>query len=285
MEEMRDDTSQHLQTNELEEGGILLENFVKAGTPSLNAQTPISPEAVLGNIFIFILAGHETSANAFTIAVTLLACRPEFQRLLQSDIDTILSERHSTNLSYKNDFSALMKSRVGALMKETIRLYSVLPFLPKINKDRPQTLKIGDENCVLPADTLILINLNATHRNPKYYPKVQSQSTTQSPLSDFDPDRWLPDNYKNCTPPEGAYIPFSAGNRSCMGQRFAEVEFCAAITKLFSEYIVKLACKPGENLTDALRNAEEQLSSGMGFEMALKMMKAVPLRLVKRGEK
>lgn len=67
-----------------------------------------------------------------------------------------------------------------------------------------------------------------------------------------------------------------------MGQRFAEVEFCAAITGLFAGWSVELDVKPGGSWEDALGVAERELSSGMGFEMALKMRRAVGLKLVRR---
>lgn len=287
MEEMRDSTVQHLHQHQLSEGGTLIENFVKAGTTELNdtKSASISSDAILGNIFIFILAGHETSANTLTNAITLLACRPEFQKSLQLEIDAILGDRKF--FEFNMDFTRLMKGRVGALMKETVRLYSVLPFLPKINKDQVQTLKVGDQMHVLPANTLILINSSAAHRNPKHWPKNSKTAADGPPypVSDFYPERWLksPETSDTYNPPEGAYIPFGDGFRSCLGQRFAQAEFCAAIVRLFSEYSVVLDNKHGESFETSLRKAEQQLSNGMGFEMGLKMEKPVPLKLVKRA--
>ena len=287
MEEMRDRTAQDLRKHKLEGDNTLLENFVKAGTPDLsNPETTITPAAILGNIFIFILAGHETSANNFTLAVTLLACNPAFQKTLQADIDSQLGTRPPGQWFYREDYTRLMQGRVGALMKETLRLYSVLPFIPKMNKDKEQTLKVGNQFHVLPANTLVLINISATHRNPKYWPKIEKLGGDGPPypLSDFNPERWIqpPGSPNTYNPPEGAYIPFAEGHRSCMGKRFAEVEFCAAIARLFSEYSVELACGPGETFEDALSNAKQLLSRDMGFEMGLKITRPVPLKLLRR---
>ncbi|CCD45419.1 hypothetical protein ACHAQE_002032 [Botrytis cinerea] len=287
MEEMRDSTAEHLQTHDLKEDGTLLEHFVKAGTPGLRSpELSIPEDAILGNIFIFILAGHETSANIFTYAVMLLACRPDFQLSLQTDIDTLVGDRKASQWSYKADFSKLMNGHVGALMKETLRLYTVLPFLPKVNKTKEQTLKSGNQTHILPRDTLVMINTSATHRNPKHWSEIQKTAGDGPPypLSDFHPERWLQSSDSKATynPPEGAYVPFAEGYRSCPGQRFAQAEFCAAIARLFSEFSVELACKPGEDYASTLEKVEQQMSSGTVFEMGLKMKKPVPLKLVKR---
>ncbi|PQE22661.1 cytochrome p450 monooxygenase protein [Rutstroemia sp. NJR-2017a BVV2] len=287
MEEMRDSTAKHLQTHGLKEDGTLLEHFVKAGTPGLNsADLAISEPAVLGNIFCFILAGHETSANIFTYAVMLLACRPKYQLSLQAEVDTLMGGRKPHEWSYKEDFSKLMHGRVGALMKETLRLYSALPFIPKVNKNNEQPLQIGNKTHILPRDTLIMINTSATHRNPKYWSEIQKTAGDGPPypLSDFHPERWLQlsdsKSYHNL--PQGAYVPFSEGYRDCPGQRFAQAEFCAAIARLFSEFSLELVCRPGEDYATTLGRVEQQMSSGTIFEMGLKMKESVPLKMVRR---
>ncbi|KAI9650797.1 hypothetical protein NHQ30_000828 [Ciborinia camelliae] len=282
MEEMRDSTAKNLRTHDLKEEGTLLEHFVKAGTPGLNSPDLSIPEAAItGNIFIFILAGHETSANIFTYAVMLLACRPDYQSSLQAEIDALIRGRKPHEWSYKEDFSKLMHGHVGALMKETLRLYTVLPFLPKINKNNEQPLKIGNQTHILPRDTLVMINTSATHRNPKYWSEIRKTAGDGPPypLSDFHPERWLQRTYN---PPDGAYIPFAEGYRACPGQRFAQAEFCAATARLFSEFSIELACKSGEDYARTLEKVEQQMSSGTVFEMGLKMKESVPLKIVRR---
>ncbi|KAF2183918.1 cytochrome P450 [Zopfia rhizophila CBS 207.26] len=291
MVEMRDETASRLRSSKPSDGGSLLENFVMAGTPDLqNDNLIISPAAVLGNMFIFILAGHETSANTMALAITLLACNPTFQKTLQSDIDSIVGSRPPSEWSYLTDYPKLQNGCVGALMNETLRLYSVLPFIPKTNP-APQTLTLENQTHHLAKDTLILINASAAHRNRKYWPQPPKDKTVPGdaspyPLSSFHPERWLSPANGYSTPAAdhfdpipGSYIPFAEGFRSCMGSRFARVEFCAGIARVFQEYSVELA---GGKSDEDFRKAREMLSSGMGFEMGLKMKEAVPLRFVKR---
>lgn len=261
----------------------------------------ISPSAVLGNIFVFIMAGYETSANTLTYAISLLACRPDMQKALQADLDKILGDRPSSHWSFDADFPRILDGYVGATMNETLRLYTVLPFFPKTTRETPKSFSLNGRDYTVPADTLILMNTSATHRNPKYWPAAvpTAGDGPPYPVSSFDPSRWLSrDNgTSSFSPTPGSYVPFSDGPRACMGKRFAQAQFCAVMAALFKDYSVELAIDggqaaggaPGNGVRQSLwdnarREAERELSTGVGFLMSLKMKGKIPLRLVKRGE-
>ena len=59
---------------------------------------------------------------------------------------------------------------------------------------------------VLPKGADILVSIIQMHRNKKYWP---------NPLV-FDPDRFLPENIKNCQ--SFYFAPFSDGPRNCIGK-------------------------------------------------------------------
>ncbi|KAF2462884.1 cytochrome P450 [Lindgomyces ingoldianus] len=285
MDEMVIATSTNVGTTPHSEGGNLLQNFVKA-TFVEDTALNITHDAVLGNLFIFILAGHETSANTMTFAIALLAYRPRFQAALHADLDSILGEGDPTTWSYSHHYPKLINGHVGALMKETLRLYTVLPFFPKTN-EHFQTLSVQGESVAIHPKTLIMVNTSATHRNPKYWPTAREHSKSEPPhpLSSFNPERWLQrfgevggETESNFKP--GSYIPFAEGFRSCMGSRFASIEFCAAIARIFSQYRVEFE---GGTSPEALRKAEQQLSSGVGFELGLKLKDPLVVRFVKRN--
>ena len=71
------------------------------GVPADGKETfALSTEEIIGNSFIFLLAGHETTANSIHFSLIYLACNPGVQRAMQSDIDRILSGRDVSELDY-----------------------------------------------------------------------------------------------------------------------------------------------------------------------------------------
>ncbi|KAK4548944.1 hypothetical protein LTR36_008717 [Oleoguttula mirabilis] len=226
----------------------------------------LSDEEILGNAFVFILAGHETAANTIHFSMLFLAMHPQSQRRLQKDLDDILGDKPISKWDYDEDVPKLFGSMCGAVMNEELRLIPPVVGIPKSTpKGRPQGLQMGGRHVTVPGGSYVTLNTAAIHRNPKYYPHSSGDD-----LLDFRPERWLLDgSAKSATgdehayadedgldfdgpdkrgdtsaslfrPAKGAYIPFSDGYRSCLGRRFAQVEILAVLAVIFKTWTVEL---------------------------------------------
>jgi cytochrome P450 len=96
--------------------GDLLSSMIKAS--KYDKCNALSEQETVGNIFVFVLAGHETTATTLQTALILLAANPELQQQIQDEINGIwAAKKEGEDLDY-GDYPkmrvimALMVSRV-----------------------------------------------------------------------------------------------------------------------------------------------------------------------------
>jgi cytochrome P450 len=266
-----------LYIGESEKGTMdLLGTMIKASSesaPDLAAPDPkayLTKEEIIGNSFIFLFAGHDTSANSLHYTLLYLAIALVDQIKLQADVDKIVGAKPVEEWDYHVHMPKLYNSMVGAALNEQMRLVPAISSIPKISNG-DQMVKIDGRQHIIPGDIFIHINVVATNRNPRYWPSVKSKVTgKQNDMDDFVPERWLPggdlngivkhgkvekenvaDGLESASfetktsnslhPPEkGAFITFSDGPRACPGRRFAQVEITAVLAAIFQRYSVEL---------------------------------------------
>lgn len=93
------------------------------------------------------------------------------------------------------------------VMQECIRIYPTV-----INAMRRITDEFEVGGYTIPVGTMLSMSIYACTRDERYFPEPEK----------FDADRWLPENCKDRHP--FAHIPFSAGPRNCVGQKFDQME-------------------------------------------------------------
>lgn len=227
--------------------------------------TNLKKSDLLGNAFVLMLAGHETTANTLHFSLLYLAMDPESQRRLQNDVDAIVQGKPIDDWTYEEHLPKLFGGMAAAVMNETLRLLQPIVNIPKSTAPgRAQQVTLGGEQYTIPGGTHIFLSC-AIHRNPKYWPAPQGEDPEQD-VHRFRPDRWLtktklaeefvdidyddeelrgPSGEDTSSqlfkPIKGSYIPFSDGFRSCIGRRFAQVEVLAVLAVIFSQYSVELA--------------------------------------------
>ncbi|GFY58725.1 cytochrome P450 4c3 [Trichonephila inaurata madagascariensis] len=77
-------------------------------------------------------------------------------------------------------------------------------------------------NHTVPSGGMCLILICELHQDPEFFPEPEK----------FNPERFFPENSVGRHP--YAYVPFSAGPRNCIGQKFAMME-----QKIVMAYILK----------------------------------------------
>ncbi|KAG9038533.1 hypothetical protein FRB95_000754 [Tulasnella sp. JGI-2019a] len=225
----------------------------------------ITLDDVFGNMFVFLLAGHETTAHSLTFALGLLALEQEEQEKLHAHIKEVLGDREPTF----EDHGRL--TRVLAVFYETLRLFPSGTFIPKeaaedahfmVNsalseEEVADPLLMGEKNCqkslFIPKGSTVWINIAGLHYNPRYW---------KDPYA-FNPNRFLESDW-----PKEAFMSFSAGPRGCLGRKFAEVEAVLALTLVIRRYKVTVDTKrfrelAGESILDRrnrLMNADMKIT-------------------------
>jgi cytochrome P450 len=94
----------------------LLSNMINSdGISHGSDKGGLSDPEITSNVFIFTLAGHETTATTIQTALVLLAVHPELQQWIHEELDVIFGEKsEGEGLVYESDYPKMR--RVMALM-------------------------------------------------------------------------------------------------------------------------------------------------------------------------
>ncbi|KAG5953352.1 hypothetical protein E4U53_005896 [Claviceps sorghi] len=150
-------------------------------------------DEILGNAFVMLFAGHETTANTIHLTLINLATNPAAQRRLQRDIDEMVGDSDCATWDYETLMGRMTSSMVGACVNETLRIIPPVPAIPKqVTPHSDQTLKIGGGECVLPKGALVVIYGLKAHEDPRHWPYEESRLRRgHDDLRDYKPDRWF----------------------------------------------------------------------------------------------
>ncbi|XP_043488606.1 cytochrome P450 4C1-like [Polistes fuscatus] len=195
----------------------------------------IDEEGIREEVDTFLFAGHDTIASAMTFALSLFAKHTDVQKKIRDEIKSIMAEDNNLTISSLSKLTYLERC-----LKESLRMY---PSAPSISRHLFHDMRL--KHYSIPPGTTCFVYLYYVHRNPEYWPNPNV----------FDPDRFLPENIKGRHP--YSYIPFSAGPRNCIGQKFAMLEL-----KLFVTFILyNFELEPVDELDDITFSADITLTS------------------------
>lgn len=180
-----------------EDRGDLMSHIVFAK----DEQGGMSDKQLRDELMTLIFAGHETTAHTLTWAWYLLATHRDKLLKAQREIDQTLGGR-PIGVDDLQDLPYL-----EMCLKESLRR---LPAVWIYGREAQTDLRLGDY--FFPKGAILAISPLAVGRNAKYY---------DNPL-EYRPERWTREFER--TLPKGAYVPFAAGPRVCLGKQFAMME-------------------------------------------------------------
>lgn len=191
---------------------------------SPDTQQPFSKEDLVDQIAFVYLAGHETSASSLTWAFYLLSQSPAWQKILYEEISSLLYKEELTVKSVKK------LKQLNCFFSEVLRLYPPVSFFMRQSKCpvhwRGKNISSKDVLVISPW----LIQRSDNHwKNPH----------------EFDPCRFDMNDAEaqsRCTVHEQShkqgFLPFSKGNRVCIGAGFAMQEAMIILSKVIMAFEV-----------------------------------------------
>ena len=192
--------------------GLLLEAETKDGEK-------LTPAEVSDETLTLILSGHETTANVLTWAFSYLSEHPQYWVPLAAEAEVVFKHQGADDFALQI-FSAPI---VSTIFSEVLRLCPPVWVAPRraINDVELGGIKV-------PRGAHVLMSQYVTHRDPRYFDNPD----------EFRPERWQKDFEKSL--PRGAYFPFGAGTRKCLGDQFALLEGRIIILEIARQMRLKL---------------------------------------------
>lgn len=173
---------------------------------------PMSMRQLIDEITILFVAGHETTANALSFTLFLLARHPEAANKMYREVASLTQ-------AYPEPAQRLAKMEyTKACLEESMRLY---PPAWITDRENLQDDQMGGYH--IKTDTLVGVSFYELHRNPAYWEQPDA----------FMPERFLGEAKKKTA---GVYFPFGAGPRMCIGMGFAMYEMMLAVGHIVSHY-------------------------------------------------
>ncbi|AUP78901.1 cytochrome P450 [Flavivirga eckloniae] len=174
--------------------------------------TTMTNEQLIDEILILFVAGHETTANALTFTLKLLAQNKD----ALTKVETEIKETNTKGLTPLQELSQLNYTK--CCIEESLRLYPPAWITDRVNIE-DDTI----DDYILKKGTIIGASIYELHRNKNYWDDPES----------FKPSRFFEENRKEVLP---YYMPFGAGPRLCIGNNFAMYEMILAVSAILKKF-------------------------------------------------
>ncbi|XP_043462045.1 cytochrome P450 4g15 [Leptopilina heterotoma] len=206
----------------------------------------LNDQEVKEQVDTIMFEGHDTTAAGSSFFLSMMGCHPEIQEKVIQELDEIFgdSDRPAT---FQDTLE--MKYLERCLM-ETLRMY---PPVPIIAREVKTDLKLASGDYIVPAGCTVVVATIKLHRQPNIYPNPDV----------FNPDNFLPE--KTANRHYYAFVPFSAGPRSCVGRKYAMLKLKILLSTILRNFRVQSTVKE----CDFRLQADIILKRAEGFKVKL----------------
>jgi cytochrome P450 len=161
---------------------------------------------VVNHMIFLLMAAHDTTTITMTTMAYYLGRHPDWQERCRAESEAL----GSAVLEYQQ-LDRLVS--LDLVMRECLRLVTPVPALAR--KTVKATAILGYR---VPADTMLSVNLQATHRLDEFWPEPER----------FDPQRFA----RGAAVHRTAWVPFGNGVHKCIGLHFGGMQVKAAMHQL-----------------------------------------------------
>ncbi len=196
----------------------------------LRSRPELTDQQIHDEIMTLLLAGHETTAMALTWALAAIDEESALRAELEEEWD---AQPEDDEAGTPADGLPV----TTAVLAETLRLW---PPSWMFSRRIVEPVVLGSR--AIQVGTLCLVSPALLHRDPRWWAEADR----------FQPDRWLrrsPGQVARFDPkapgqPRGAYLPFGAGPRMCIGEHFAWAEAVTMLAVLGRSWRVRVHDAP-----------------------------------------
>ncbi|ESP04227.1 hypothetical protein LOTGIDRAFT_223980 [Lottia gigantea] len=169
----------------------------------------LSSEEIIGQAFLFFIAGYETTGTTLQYVAYILATHPDVQDRVIEEIEHIIGDRDPTY----EDINKL--SYMELMIQETLRMYP-----PVVSIGRKASDDVTIKGLKIPKDTAVLVPIYSIHHDPEIFE---------------NPDEFIPERFENKNVNPIKFLPFGCGPRVCIGLRLAMVEAKVALVTVLQK--------------------------------------------------
>lgn len=184
-------------------------------------------EEIVAQCFVFFFGGLDTVSQSLSFTTYELMANEDCQKKLIKEVEETNKALNGQPLTY--DDLGKMKY-MSAVLDEVLRLWGGAPTIDRVCSKDFVVEDNENGDVLIQKGDIVFIPISGIHTDPQYYENPNK----------FDPNRF----YENeSLANETTFMPFGAGPRKCIANRFALMEIKTVLYYVLSSYSIRTCSK------------------------------------------